>query len=58
MESFLTLIIAIIAGGLSGMVTAFLHNKCKIPDILSGILTMTALYSINIRVMGQANTPF
>lgn len=54
---YATLIIAVIAGGLSGGVTAFLHNKCKIPAILSGILTMTALYSINSRVMGQANIP-
>lgn len=54
---YLTLLVAVLAGGLSGAVTAFLHNKCKIPSILSGILTMTALYSVNIRVMGQANTP-
>lgn len=53
---YLTLIVAVLAGGASGAITAFLHNKCKIPAILSGILTMTALYSINIRVMGQANT--
>lgn len=54
---YVTLIIAVIAGGISGIITAVLHNKCKIPAILAGILTMTALYSINIRVMGQANTP-
>lgn len=53
---YVTLIVAVLAGGASGAITAFLHNKCKIPAILSGILTMTALYSINIRVMGQANT--
>ncbi|MFA9376288.1 MAG: ABC transporter permease [Lachnotalea sp.] len=54
---YVTLIVAVIAGGLSGAVTAFLHNKCKIPAILAGILTMTTLYSINSRIMGQANIP-
>ncbi|RDY29107.1 ABC transporter permease [Lachnotalea glycerini] len=54
---YLTLVIAVLAGGISGAITALLHNKCKIPAILSGILTMTALYSINSRIMGQANIP-
>ncbi len=53
---FLSLIIAIFAGMLAGAVTGLLHTKLKIPAILSGILTMIALYSINLRVMGQANT--
>ncbi|WP_236354897.1 ABC transporter permease [Konateibacter massiliensis] len=55
---YATLIISVIAGALAGAVTAFLHTKCKIPAILAGILTMTALYSINSRIMGQANIPF
>lgn len=47
-----------VAGGLAGMVTAFLQTKLKIQPILAGILTMTALYSINIMVMGgKANLP-
>lgn len=54
---FLSLFIAIIAGMLSGVVTGLLHTKLKIPAILSGILSMIALYSINLRIMGQANTP-
>lgn len=54
---FLSLIIAIIAGMLSGVITGLLHTKLKIPAILSGILSMIALYSINLRIMGQANTP-
>lgn len=54
---FLSLIIAFIAGGISGVVTGLLHTKLEIPGILAGILTMIALYSINIRIMGQANTP-
>lgn len=54
---FVSLIVAIIAGMLSGVITGLLHTKLKIPAILSGILSMIALYSINLRVMGQANTP-
>ena len=54
---FLSLLIAFIAGGISGVVTGLLHTKLEIPGILAGILTMIALYSINIRIMGQANTP-
>ncbi|MFU0826301.1 MAG: ABC transporter permease [Lachnoclostridium sp.] len=54
---FLSLTIVILAGMLSGVVTGLLHTKLKIPAILSGILSMIALYSINLRIMGQANTP-
>lgn len=42
-------------GSLAGLITAFLHTKLKIQDILAGILTMISLYSINIRIMGQSN---
>ncbi len=52
----LTLILATLAGMLAGAVTGFLHTKLKIPAILAGILTMVGLYSVNLRVMGQANT--
>lgn len=55
---FLSLIMATLAGMLAGVVTGFLHTKLKIPGILSGILVMIALYSINLRVMhNSANTP-
>jgi putative ABC transport system permease protein len=54
---FITLIIATLAGMIAGSITGFLHTKLKIPAILSGILTMVGLYSINLRIMGQANTP-
>lgn len=53
----LSLLVAFLVGGISGIVTGLLHTKLEIPGILAGILTMIALYSINIRVMGQANTP-
>ncbi len=46
-----------LAGGLAGLVTGILHTKGKITGLLSGILTMTALYSINLRIMGRSNIP-
>lgn len=56
MNPWLSLIPAVLMGMLAGGVTGVLHTKIKIPEILAGILTMIALYSINIRIMGQANT--
>ena len=53
---WLALVPAMFAGVIAGAVTGVLHTKVKIPGILAGILTMIALYSINIRIMGQANT--
>lgn len=52
---FLSLLIAGILASLAGLVTGILHTKFKIQAILSGILTMIALYSVNIRIMGKAN---
>lgn len=50
--------LAFAGGVLSGIVTAVIHNKLKVPHLLAGILTMTMLYSINIRIMGnRANIP-
>jgi len=45
------------AGALAGAVTALIHNKLRINNIIAGIIAMTALYSINLRVMGKANIP-
>lgn len=58
MNPFLSLLMAFIAGGLAGLVTGLLNTKLKIPGILAGILTMIALYSVNIRIMGKSNLPF
>ena len=46
---------AMICGAAAGVITGVLYTKLKIPAILSGILTMIALYSINLHVMGKAN---
>ena len=51
----IAILIAGVAGALAGVVTGILHTKLKIPALLAGILTMIALYSINLRVMGKAN---
>lgn len=52
-----SLIVAFILGSLAGAVTGLLHTKMKIPALLAGILTMIALYSVNLRIMGKANIP-
>jgi putative tryptophan/tyrosine transport system permease protein len=47
--------IAVLAGALAGLCTAWLNVQLKILNLLASILTMIALYSINLRVMGQPN---
>jgi putative ABC transport system permease protein len=52
----LSLIIAFFVGAIAGMITGIIHVKFKVRDLLSGIIMMTALYSINLRIAG-ANVP-
>lgn len=52
---WLCLACATLAGVLAGTVTGILHVKCKIKDLLSGILVMTGLYSVNYRIVGAPN---
>lgn len=54
---FYSLAAAVLAGAGAGFITGFLNTKMKIAPLLSGILTMTSLYSINLRVMGRPNIP-
>ena len=51
---YLGIFLALLAGALAGLITGLLHTKLKIHAILSGILTMTALYSINLYIMGSS----
>lgn len=51
------ILIAMAAGAVAGYVTGALHVYLKITNLLCGILTMTALYSVNLRIMGKANIP-
>ncbi len=55
---FLATAASIVRGALTGCVTGLLHTKLRIPGILSGILSMIGLYSVNIRIMGRPNVPF
>lgn len=48
---------AFLAGSVAGICTGVLHTRFKINQLLSGILVMTALYSVNLHVMGQSNLP-
>ena len=52
-----TLVLAFLAGAAAGCVTGFIHVKLKVRDLLSGIIVMTALYSLNLRIAGKANVP-
>lgn len=51
----LATLLALVAGMVGGMITGLLMTKLRIPPLLAGILTMTGLYSINLRIMGRAN---
>lgn len=56
-DPWIAMLCAMVAGGLCGLVTGFLHTVLNIPAILSGILTQLALWSINLKIMGMANRP-
>jgi putative tryptophan/tyrosine transport system permease protein len=56
-DPFVATITALIAGFIAGCMTGLLHTFGKINNLLSGILMMIALYSINLRIMGRSNIP-
>ncbi len=51
------LIISVLAGFIAGAATGFIHTRMKVNALLAGILVMTALYSINLMIMGRSNLP-
>ncbi len=53
----LAMLASIAAGAVAGLATGLIHVKLKVRDLLSGIITMTALYSINLHIAGKANVP-
>ncbi|WP_319372333.1 ABC transporter permease [uncultured Ilyobacter sp.] len=57
MNPVLALLLAVVAGGLAGFVTGYIHVKWNITNLLAGIIVMTGLYSVNLRVMGKSNIP-
>lgn len=54
---YLTLLISFLCGVLAGVCTGLIHVKLKVRDLLSGIIMMTALYTINLKIAGKANLP-
>jgi putative ABC transport system permease protein len=56
-DPWLTALAAMAGGFIAGMLTGTLYTKFRINGLLSGILVMTALYSVNLRVMGRSNVP-
>lgn len=54
---FIATMVALVAGFLAGCITGIIHTVGKINALLSGILMMIALYSINLRIMGKSNVP-
>lgn len=57
MHPLLTLPVSFAAGAAAGTLTGIIHVKLKVRDLLSGIIMMTALYTINLRITGKANVP-
>ena len=53
----LALILAMAAGAAAGFITGMIHVKLKVTNLLAGIIVMTGLYSINLRIMGKSNIP-
>ena len=53
----LTLPICFLLGAVVGTLTGLIHVKLKVRDLLSGIIMMTALYTVNLRIAGRANLP-
>lgn len=51
----LALILAVIGGSIAGFITGYINVKYKIANLLAGIIVMTGLYSINIKIMGRSN---
>ncbi|MDB5154173.1 MAG: transporter permease [Mucilaginibacter sp.] len=54
---YLILPTVIVAGALAGALTGLIHTKLKVNSLLAGILVMTALYSVNLTLMGRSNIP-
>lgn len=57
MNPYLTLPLAFLSGALAGVCTGLIHVKGKVRDLLSGIIMMTALWTINLYIAGTANVP-
>ena len=56
-DPVLSTLLAFVIGTLAGLMTSLLFIKLKIKPLLAGILTMTTLYSVNLRINGKSNIP-
>ena len=54
---YITMFAAISSGMIAGFTTGIIHTKLKVNALLAGILVMTALYSVNLSIMGRSNIP-
>ena len=52
-DPWLTLLIALVVGALVGLFTGLVHVRLKVRNLLAGIITMTALYSVNLQIAGS-----
>ncbi|MDT2762163.1 ABC transporter permease [Aerococcus urinaeequi] len=57
MEPWIATLLSFVIGAGAGLITGLLHTKLKVPALIASIITMTGLYSINLRILGQANLP-
>lgn len=57
MNPYLTLGVAFLAGVVAGICTGLIHVKCKVRDLLSGIIMMTGLWTVNLYIAGTSNVP-
>jgi putative ABC transport system permease protein len=55
---YITVLVSFLGGTLAGMITGIIHVKLKVRDLLAGIIMMTALYTVNLRIAGKANVTF
>ncbi len=56
-DPLLTLPASLLAGAVAGAITGFIHVRLHVRDLLSGIIMMTGLYSVNLRIAGTSNVP-
>ena len=56
-DPIIAMVLACITGSLAGFITGYIHVKYNITNLLSGIIVMSGLYSINLRIMGRSNIP-
>uniref|UniRef100_UPI000C15DCCF ABC transporter permease n=1 Tax=Konateibacter massiliensis TaxID=2002841 RepID=UPI000C15DCCF len=55
---YITLLASFLCGTFAGMITGIIHVRLKVRDLLAGIIMMTALYTVNLRIAGKANVAF